>query len=101
MFHTKPPTPTTTKHVIYLFAATVLGLLLSFLVHAGIEIAYLRWAEAHAVTIRWYRGCALHPVIQILLPVAGALGGYLLGRWWWRMVYIEQRWWRDRTKRPS
>ncbi len=92
MFHTKPPTPTPTKHGMYLVLATMLGILLSFLVHAGIEMVYLSWAEQQGKIVHWYGGCALHPVLQIGLVVIGALGGFLLGRWWWRMVYIEQRW---------
>lgn len=92
MFHSIAPKPTPTKHVIYLFASTGLGVLLGFLAHAGMEIWYLRWADTNGTAITWYNGCALHPAIQIALPVLGALGGFFLGRWWWRMVYIEQRW---------
>lgn len=92
MLHTQPPVPTRAKHVVYLVSTTVLGILLSFLVHAGIEITYLGWADAHQVSVSWYNGCALPPIIQILLPALGAIGGFALGRWWWRIVYIEQRW---------
>lgn len=37
--------PTKTKNLIYLVSSTVLGLLLSMFVHAGIEMWYLNRAE--------------------------------------------------------
>lgn len=92
MFHRRAPTATKTKHAIYLFAATILGLLLSVLIHAGIESIYLNWAAAHDKNIVWHGGCSLPWIIQIILPILGAFGGYALGRWWWRVIYIEQRW---------
>ncbi|MEK7570580.1 MAG: hypothetical protein AAB515_04070 [Patescibacteria group bacterium] len=100
MFLHTPPNPTKAKHVIYLAVTTALGILLSYLVHAGIEAAYLAWAESAGREVTWYGGpldtlgasCALHPVIQVGLIVLGAIGGFLLGRYWWRLVYVERKW---------
>ncbi|MFA6043062.1 MAG: hypothetical protein WCV85_01715 [Patescibacteria group bacterium] len=92
MFLSAPANPTKTKHVIYLLAALSLGVVLSFLVHAGIETAYLSWAGSAGKTVTWYGGCALHPVIQVGLVIVGAVSGFFLGRFWWRLVYIERRW---------
>ena len=89
---TAPANPTKTKHIVYLIATTVLGVLLSLIAHAVIESVYLQWAEGAGVTVTWYRGCALHPVIQVGLLAVGTVGGFFLGRFWWRMVYIERRW---------
>jgi hypothetical protein len=92
MFHRQAPKATKNKHIIYLIAAIILGLLLSVLVHVWIETTYLNSAMAHDKDITWYGGCALSWTAQIALPILGALGGYMLGRWWWRVIYIEQRW---------
>ncbi len=92
MFLSAPANPTKTKHVIYLLAATGFGVVLSFLVHAGIEAAYLAWAESAQKSITWYGGCALHPIIQVGLMFLGAVGGFFLGRFWWTYVYVERRW---------
>jgi len=92
MFHITPPKPTKAKHIIYLISATILGILLSLLAHAGIEAWYLHWAENHNHLVVWHGGCALSWPVQIALPIFGAVGGYFLGRWWWRVVYIEQKW---------
>ncbi|EKE20584.1 MAG: hypothetical protein ACD_7C00521G0001 [uncultured bacterium] len=84
--------PTKTKHVVYIIVSTLLGILLSLLAHAGIEMLYLNWTERTERVITWYGGCALHPAIQIGLLVLGAVGGFFLGRLWWRLVYIERKW---------
>jgi O-antigen ligase len=96
MFLTPHSNPTKATHVVYLCLTTVLGVLLSLLVHAAIEAAYLRDAEAKETAIHWSFGCALHPALQLGLLLAGAVGGFFLGRYWWRMVYVERRW--DRTR---
>lgn len=92
MFHRRAPKPTKIKHAIYLVAASFLGVLLSNIVHAVMEINYLHRAAANNLTVRWYGGCALPWSVQVGLLVLGVIGGYVLGRWWWRVIYIEQRW---------
>jgi H+/Cl- antiporter ClcA len=92
MFHRQALKPTKLKHIIYLIASTILGVLLSFLVHVWIELVYLDYATDHARTVRWYGGCSLPWIWQIILPIIGVVGGLWLGRWWWRVLYVEQRW---------
>ena len=97
-----PTTPTKAKHIIYLIASTVLGILLSYLAHAGLEYFYLRSAESAGTirSVQWSThfglgSCALPEIWQYSLFAAGLVGGYFLGVWWWRIVYIERRWWRN------
>ncbi|MFA6553173.1 MAG: hypothetical protein WCT27_01995 [Patescibacteria group bacterium] len=92
MFFNAAPHPTPVKHVIYLIASTLLGIFLSLIVHAISESLYLDWVTNSGRPITWYGGCALHPAIQIGLLVLGAIGGYLIGRLWWRLVYIDRIW---------
>lgn len=84
--------PTKLKYVTYLAAAVVLGLLLSLLAHAAIEISYLKWLASQGRVAVFYRGCALPPILTAALWLAGAVGGLLLGRAWWRYIYIDRRW---------
>ena len=92
MFLSAPSNPTPTKHAVYLVATTVLGILLSLIAHAVIETMVLNYAQETGRRITWYGGCALHPAIQIGLLVAGAVGGFFLGRFWWRWVYVDRKW---------
>lgn len=90
-------TPTPAKRIIYIAAATILGLLLSLIAHAVIEDTYLNWAMANGKTIVWYSAfgaglCALPPWLQIGLLLIGAVGGFCLGRLWYRMLYIDKIW---------
>jgi hypothetical protein len=92
MIFKAPGQPTKTKKTIYLIASTILGLLLSFIAHILIEINYLKWISNHKLVVSFYNGCALLPAFQIGLFLLGAIGGFFLGRFWWRKIYIERVW---------
>jgi hypothetical protein len=92
MLFGKPGQPTGIKHIVYLTAATVLGLLLALVAHALIEMDYLARAILNGRTVTFYGGCALAPWLQATLPVIGAAGGFLLGRIWWRYLYVDRIW---------
>lgn len=81
--------PTKFKKIVYLCATTFLGALLSFIIHALIEISYLGWAEKNDYEVTFYGGCALHPVLQALIWAVGIIGGFQLGRFWWQKVYVK------------
>lgn len=98
MFIKKVGQPSSLKKFIYLLAATILGVLLSLIAHAVIEINYLSWAASHGMVLSFYGACALAPIIQITLWVAGVLGGFFLGRFWYRIIYIERFWEKRRSK---
>ena len=97
MFFNAPGNPSRLKKTAYLIAATILGALLSIIAHALIEMKYLRWAESQNISVPFYGGCALPPAMRILLLVLGAVGGFFLGRVWWRKVYIDKTW----AKKPK
>ena len=81
---------------LYLFATTILGLLLSFIIHGLLEMFYL--SSDRAITWNSYLGksCALPLWLQIGLLVVGIAGGLYVGTRWYKIVYIEKRHWRKK-----
>lgn len=92
MFFNAPTKPTKLKKAIYLIATTVLGVLLSFIAHAIIEINYLGFIEKQGKVAAFYHGCALPPALSLGLFLFGAIGGFFLGRFWWRLIYVDRVW---------
>jgi hypothetical protein len=82
--------PTKIKKLVYLASFITLGLLLSFNLHALIELNYLRWSFNKNIIIQFYGGCALPPIVQIAIILLGFGGGLYLGLFWWRKIYIER-----------
>jgi len=92
MFLNTPGKSTRLKKTVYLSASVVLGLLLSFIAHALIEINYLHQLASQGRVARFYGDCALSPALQIALLLLGAIGGYFLGCFWWQKVYVDRTW---------
>ncbi|MBI2984496.1 MAG: hypothetical protein HYY50_02630 [Candidatus Kerfeldbacteria bacterium] len=89
----KPPSRT-----LYLALTMLLGVTVSYGLHALIELWYLSWAQNTGRLITWTRHlgiglCALPRWLQYGLLAAGLVGGFLTGRVWWRWVYGEGRRW--------
>ncbi len=87
------------KRTFYIVLATLLGVIVSYGVHAVVELVYLDWAQDAGRSIVWTKhfgvgSCALPPWFQYGLLAAGIIGGFLVGRVWWRWVYVEHRHWR-------
>jgi len=89
------------KKTIYLILTSFLGLSLSIIGHAVIEVFYLKYLLANNLPINWSEAlgfgggqCALPVIIQWLLLILGISWGYFVGQRWWRYVYIEKKHWR-------
>jgi len=90
MYFNAPGNPSKVKKLVYLSAFVFLGLILSFVAHGIIEMAYLRWADSRQLLVPFYGGCALPPLLQTIIWLAGGAGGYFLGRFGWRKIYVER-----------
>lgn len=76
---------------IYKTAFTFLGILLQFLIHAGIEIWYsgllLSDFATYSLGFTWAQWFMIHNVLSIMLLFVGGLFGYFQGQYWWKRIY--------------
>jgi hypothetical protein len=82
------------KKIIYIVLAMILGLILSFIAHALIEIFYINNLLEKGFlpeSSLFNHQCYLPLFLQVFLLLAGLLGGYCLGRFGWRIVYVERK----------
>ena len=83
------------KRSVYDALSVVLGVLLSFVIHALVEQIYIalllsdftRWS----LGLSWEALLLIHHVFSLLLLVGGCVGGYYLGVYWWNLVYIQKK----------
>lgn len=77
------------KRIIYVILWIFLGLILSFIFHAIIEIFYLRWMEKNSLTVNWILNgaCALPLWLIILLLILGIIFGLCIGLMAWQKIY--------------
>ena len=78
---------------LYIFLTVVLMLILSFIIHAAVELVYLGWAESAGVEIIWAnvssKSCALPLWLVYILPIAAIIFGVFLGFFWWKKIYRD------------
>ena len=86
-----------TKRKLYIFCTILLGGLLQFLMHAGLEIWYLGLLEqnfaAYSMGFSWQQLLYIHHVLAVVLFFLGIAFGYKLGVVWWNIVYVQRRHW--------
>ncbi len=83
------------KRYFYIAAFMFLGLLVSMLVHAGIEIPTLmlitRNPDTIVVNYIWQNWWLFHGVGGKALSLAFVIFGFILGRKFWQVLYVEKR----------
>lgn len=88
----------TLKKVFYIFAFTILGGMIGFLLHAFIETlilaALLQSSTADFVGLGYGEWTLVHTAGTPLLVVIGLWAGYLQGKQWWEELYVKthHRW---------
>ena len=83
------------KKYFYIAAFVLLGLLLSQLIHAAIEIPVIslmseqltETGESWLADYWWL----LHDIGAIVLWLAGLAFGFAMGKKYWRILYVEKR----------
>lgn len=83
------------KRIFYVSAFALLGVLIATLIHAAIELPLLAYitdeldmGKSNWLTEHWW---TLHRIGGKVLWLSGALAGYLAGKKFWRILYIEKR----------
>jgi Sec-independent protein secretion pathway component TatC len=81
------------KRTIYITSFTLLGILLSTIVHAAIEIPVINLLVAdfdrYSLVLSWGQWFLVHHVGTVILWVAGVAFGYWQGKYWWQVIYVE------------
>ena len=79
------------KRTFYIFCFTLLGLLISFLLHAILEMTFLGWVGKIRSGIppggSWEIWEAIHNQGSIVLSLLGLALGCHQGFYWWRRIY--------------
>ena len=79
------------KRTVYIVAFIVLGLLLSTIIHAAIEIPAINLLvsdfDRYSLGLTWSQWFTIHHVGTVILLVAGTLFGYWQGKYWWTAIY--------------
>ena len=92
----------TKKKVVYLSLFIILGILLSFLIHAAIEIPVIllliKDFDKYGLGLSWSQWYLIHYIGSIILLLLGIIVGYSKGKHWWRIIYVEKRFARKRKK---
>ena len=80
-----------TKRTVYIILFTFLGILLSFLAHAEIEIWYINLLVGdflkYGLGLSWDQWYLIHAVGTAVLFAIGAWFGFWQGRYWWKRLY--------------
>ena len=79
------------KHAVYLIATSILGILINYFFLVLIQVILLQLILHSEANIIWYSGYPPHLVFLIGFLLSGAIWGFALGRYWWRIIYIEHR----------
>lgn len=79
------------KRIIYIISFVVLGVLLQFLLHAGIEIWYinllLKDFPRYSLGLSWSDWYLIHHTATIILLIIGVLFGFWCGKFFWKKIY--------------
>ncbi|PIR57659.1 MAG: hypothetical protein COU71_02915 [Parcubacteria group bacterium CG10_big_fil_rev_8_21_14_0_10_38_31] len=88
------------KRTIYISLFTFLGILISFLIHATIEIPVINLLvsdfNTYSLGLTWGQWYLIHHAVSVILLLLGITLGYLQGKRWWRIIYIEKRYAKNR-----
>jgi hypothetical protein len=83
------------KRYIYYLCFGLLGFLIATLVHAGFEMVALATItndlERYGGSFLWRHWVVIHQIFSASLWFAGTLAGFRLGRHFWQILYVEER----------
>ena len=79
------------KKYIYITLFVLLGILLQFLAHSGIEILYINLLqnnfEAWSFGLSWVDWWRVHNIVTVILLLLGIIAGFWAGKYFWKKIY--------------
>lgn len=82
------------KKTVYIICFTFLGILLQFLIHAGIEVLYIKMLarnfETYSLGFSFQQLVLFHHIVTVILLIAGILFGLWQGKYWWKRLYEDK-----------
>lgn len=89
------------KKTVYVCLTVILGFLLTIILHVALEIIFYNYLLAAKLPVVTYYtplyGHSLLPFsIQLTIFNFGIISGFLLGFFWWRIVYIDHKHWSNK-----
>lgn len=79
------------KKNFYIFLFIILGVLISFLIHAAVEIWYANLLAAdfpkYGLDLNWPQWDMINNISMDILSLGGILFGFLQGKYWWKVLY--------------
>jgi len=83
------------KKGFYIFSCVILGILLSFILHALIVIpiiyVMIRDFEKYSFGLSWNGLMIVHGIFTVFLLVLGIILGIYLGFKWWKYIYVDRK----------
>ena len=83
------------SHRVYILTTILFALLISTLIHGFVEKFYidllLNDFDTWSFGMTWNTLNKVHTIFTSLMLLAGVIVGYVLGKRWWRIVYIERK----------
>ncbi|HYC80097.1 MAG TPA: hypothetical protein VEC17_03655 [Candidatus Binatia bacterium] len=83
------------KRNLYIILFTILGLIVSFFIHAVVEVWYIKVLmndfDTYGFGLTWENWESIHNVSVVLLNIIFAWWGYKQGKKWWRILYVEKK----------
>lgn len=81
------------KKQVYIGAWIVLGILLSTIIHAGLEIFYINLLvsnfKKYSFGLSWDQLVLTHHILSVALLLMGIVFGFLSGKLFWRKIYKQ------------
>ena len=79
------------KKYIYIVLFVLLGILLQFLVHSGVEMLYIHLLRTNFETwsfgLSWADWWRVHNIATVILLLVGIAAGYCAGKHFWKKIY--------------
>lgn len=83
------------KRIIYITLFIILGILLQFLIHAGIEVWYIGLLtnnfSRYGFGFSWPQWFIIHHIATVILLVFGVWFGFWQGKYWWKRIYEKNK----------